>query len=242
MTANNIQKGGSMTKNQIDYWNLVETERANKARENENYRSNRAKEELQRQQNSNTLAIGMGNLGELNRSNLARELENNRSNMTREQIAQYEAALKALELPVKQQQADASMMQARVALGNLAEVQRSNRANEAIKWSNLDEVIRDNTVNQEERERSNRRNEEIQNFKVVSDRGQSYDRNTIATAQQTESARHNQAMENETKRNNLINQQLEAAGLMQKIQHETAQDQNALMNTMMQPMRFLKYK
>lgn len=55
-----------MTANQIAYWNLKETERANRAKEFENQRSNIARET------------------ETNRSNRAQEAETHRSNTTRE--------------------------------------------------------------------------------------------------------------------------------------------------------------
>lgn len=57
-----------MTTNQIAFWNLKETERSNKAREDETRRSNIAKET------------------ENVRSNLAKEQETNRSNLASERI------------------------------------------------------------------------------------------------------------------------------------------------------------
>lgn len=57
-----------MTSNQLQYWANKETERANRAREQENYRSNVAREEENR------------------RSNIARETETNRSNLANEDI------------------------------------------------------------------------------------------------------------------------------------------------------------
>lgn len=59
-------EGGTMTANQIAYWNLQENVRANQAKEAENYRSNKAKED------------------ENYRSNVARETETNRSNVKQE--------------------------------------------------------------------------------------------------------------------------------------------------------------
>lgn len=57
-----------MTTNQIAFWNLKETERSNKAKEDEAHRSNIAKET------------------ETVRSNQAREQETNRSNLASERI------------------------------------------------------------------------------------------------------------------------------------------------------------
>lgn len=55
-----------MTRNQVAYREILETERSNKAREAETSRSNLASE------------------GETHRSNVAREFETNRSNVARE--------------------------------------------------------------------------------------------------------------------------------------------------------------
>lgn len=66
-----------MTQNQIAYWNYVESARANRAKERENFRSNRARE-------VETVRSNRASEKELNRSNQARELENVRSNTARE--------------------------------------------------------------------------------------------------------------------------------------------------------------
>lgn len=62
-----------MTQNQIAYQTLQETMLANRNREAETERSNRAQED-----------ISIRNLEETHRSNVARELETNRSNLARE--------------------------------------------------------------------------------------------------------------------------------------------------------------
>lgn len=64
-----------MTGNQIAYWNLQESKRANQAKEQETLRSNLAKEQL-----------GSETLSETKRSNIAKETETNRSNLINEQI------------------------------------------------------------------------------------------------------------------------------------------------------------
>lgn len=86
-----------MTYNQIQYWNLQELIRSNKAREGENFRHNLATEtethrsnvvhenELIRH-NKQTEAIAWGNLSELSRHNKATESETVRHNMVGELV------------------------------------------------------------------------------------------------------------------------------------------------------------
>lgn len=66
-----------MTRNQIEYRSILETERANKAKESENERSNLAKE-------AETHRSNVANETETNRSNVARETETHRSNVVKE--------------------------------------------------------------------------------------------------------------------------------------------------------------
>lgn len=68
------------TKIQIDYWNMKESQRANRARETQ--QASELGESMRHNRESE--AIEYGKLGETKRSNLARELENNRSNLARE--------------------------------------------------------------------------------------------------------------------------------------------------------------
>lgn len=66
-----------MTKNQIDYWSLVESERHNRRSEREESRANRARER------------------ENTRSNVARETEQNRANLASEQLSRERNAISA---------------------------------------------------------------------------------------------------------------------------------------------------
>nr|AVX53670.1 putative ORF1 [Marmot picobirnavirus] len=68
------------TKIQLDYWNLQESKRANKARESQ--QASELGESMRHNRESE--AIEYGKLGEAKRSNLAREAETNRSNLARE--------------------------------------------------------------------------------------------------------------------------------------------------------------
>lgn len=105
-----------MTSNQLRYWQNVETERSNKAREKETNRSNLANEK------------------ETNRSNLAREKETNRHNLAIEaltsqsnaEIQRHNAATEA---------AEANKLAFNYA--NLSETNRANLANEAAKAANI---------------------------------------------------------------------------------------------------------
>lgn len=67
-----------MTRNQIEYRSVLETERSNKAKESETERSNLAKE-------AETHRSNLASETETNRSNIARETETNRSNVAKEQ-------------------------------------------------------------------------------------------------------------------------------------------------------------
>lgn len=65
-----------MTANQISYWNLLETSRANREREKENYRTNTANESI-KQQDANTRSSA--------------QQETARSNVVNEGIKQQQA-------------------------------------------------------------------------------------------------------------------------------------------------------
>lgn len=103
-----------MTHNQIAYWNYVESQRANKAKEFETARSNRAQEALLARQQSET-----------NRHNLANERETFRHNVAGEKVS------------LASQQESLRHNLAGEALTSQAnsEIRRSNRAQESIKWA-----------------------------------------------------------------------------------------------------------
>ena len=72
-----------MTRNQIAYRELLETERSNRARETETNRSNLADENEYRRSN-------IARETETNRSNIARESETNRTNVANESLRDAE--------------------------------------------------------------------------------------------------------------------------------------------------------
>lgn len=72
-----------MTRNQIAYRELLETERSNKAREAETGRSNLANERENRRSN-------IAREAETSRSNIARESETNRTNVANESLRNAE--------------------------------------------------------------------------------------------------------------------------------------------------------
>lgn len=102
-----------MTQNQIAYWSMREGERSNLAREKEEHRSNVAREK------------------ELLRSNLAREQETNRSNMAREKETNRANLASELNAMLARQQ------QFTLSTRSQDEVNRSNRANEALGYARI---------------------------------------------------------------------------------------------------------
>lgn len=98
---NNIQKGGSMTQNQINYQRHKEDVRTHQAQEAESERSHRESERIAQLQyeeakranqarESEAYRANTTQEKETNRSNLARELETNRANLVKEQLTKYQ--------------------------------------------------------------------------------------------------------------------------------------------------------
>ena len=132
-----------MTNNQIRYWELQESKRANRAKERETRRANRANEELTKAYQQGTLDLRAQELAETVRRNLAGESisletlgENKRHNIAYEQeAARHNLATENLtskQLSVEQQK--------------LAETIRSHKASESISLQNLSEVRRHNVA------------------------------------------------------------------------------------------------
>lgn len=122
-----VERRFHMTNNQIQFWNLEEQKRSNRAREFENTRSNRAREV------------------ENNRSNRARELEANRSNVASENIRRSELRQRSeheLRSDLEAQRSNLAnegikaQSNSTNLLANL-EQGRTNRANESIRTSEL---------------------------------------------------------------------------------------------------------
>lgn len=209
-----------MTQNQIAYWNLKETERANRAREKENYRANVANEKIRSRSNDITYQLGDRNATETVRANLAKELENNRTNMSNEDIRRANNAIQLLENMVHQYDAETKRGQLAYSYANLAEIARSNRANEGLRGSELLEANRANLAREQENYRSNLAKENATRFANAASAGTNITSNTLADLRNQETQRHNVAVESETKRSNLVNQQFEAAKQLEQINND----------------------
>lgn len=166
------------TRNAQDYelgiLGLNETRRANLAKEQENYRSNRARELLTGQQNAET-----------KRANLARESETFRHNTVGEKLDLSKLEESRRHNIMQESQQDYANYTNRY---NALEVERSNKAKEAeSQRANLAreaETKRSNLANERELARSHRANESLQSSSIG-----------LGYANLTEAQRHNVAME-----------------------------------------------
>ena len=131
----------NMTSNQLRYWELQETIRANRAKERENRRSNRTNERLTQYYQQGTLDLRAQELSETMRShqvgesiNLASVQENVRHNTAYEsELQRHNVATERL-----------SSKQLDISAATLNETIRSHRANESIAQGNLYEMQRHN--------------------------------------------------------------------------------------------------
>lgn len=141
-----------MTSNQIRYWELQETKRANRARERETRRTNKANETLTREYQQGTLdirgqeleetirrnlageSISLQTLGENKRHNIAYESESARHNLASERLSAKQLSLEQDKLSetIRSHRASES-----ISWGNLAEARRHNRAQEGISQQQL---------------------------------------------------------------------------------------------------------
>lgn len=205
--TNNIQKGGFMTTNQLRYWELQENKRHQRVVENETQRSNIARERETIRSNvagelNNRYATNMQfRLGYLN------YLENNRANLVREENTRYSNYTARLEQAERQR---SNLANESIATGNLiatvgrnVEQMRANLVSEQLKRQDQSltatKMDRDFVIslgNLAETERSHKANEDI-----------AYASQAIDVRKLDETIRHNQAVEIETKRNNLIQNQ-----------------------------------
>lgn len=212
-----------MTANQIAYWKNQYDDRHNRAVEAEQRRSNLANEAIRAQTNAQNLQLGVGNLEETKRANLAREREAHRANKEGEQIKRDTNTIQARNADTNAYNAMVNYSNAQTNMGSLAELRRANQAKETLGLSTLAEQERANKAREEETNRSNIQQENIARFRSATDYQTTSDRNTLQKVNQQETKRHNQATELETKRKNLIDQQLEAAGLTHRIQNDAHQ-------------------
>lgn len=146
-----------MTKNQIEYLKLLETQRSNQAVEAETGRANRERERqgqisLDEQSRSNLAneKIKADTLIEQSRHNLATESETNRANLARE-----------LETSLHNRNTE------HVAMLNYSETARANRERERLTSEAQDEQRRANLAREAENERSHRADERIRTRQVT---------------------------------------------------------------------------
>lgn len=133
----------NMTSNQIRYWELQESKRANREREQETRRSNRVNERLTRAYQEGTLDLRAKELAETTRAhqateaiNLASQQELARHNVVYEkETARHNLATESL-----------TGVQLDIAKANLSETVRSHKASEAISRANLSELRRHNVA------------------------------------------------------------------------------------------------
>lgn len=205
-----------MTRNQIYYWQNVETKRSNQAREAETHRNNAA---IEAETNRHNLAMELltkNQYDELARHNLATETEQNRTNVANEQIKtvandigygnlavkQYEAKTGRLNVAVNQQNADTNAFLA-------SETQRHNIASEDINLLNLaqtrdlEQQRIDNTYRSiGEQRRHNMEQESIdkervanQAKEIANENARIIEQSRSNLAREQETQRHNQALE-----------------------------------------------
>lgn len=188
-----------MTKNQIEYLKLLESQRANRAGEQETARAN-----LERERQ------GVIQLGETERSNRAREGETNRHNLETERISYLGQAETERANRVRESQKDIE----------LAEQSRANRAKEDISRLQLSETQRANQASEElrgrelaqrisyesaqtaarraelaEKERSAKASEAISIGRAAVEAASQLEQARANRARETETALHNRAME-----------------------------------------------
>lgn len=230
-----------MTTNQIAFWNLEETKRANRAREAELNRHQLADESIRTRTNDVNLYLGnlQNQLGkeqllETVTANRNKEKENTRSNRASEDIRRVSNLLTADSIAVARRNAEinainaaTSQMEAATHAGQLVEANRTNLANEAIKQANVEELQRSNLA----REQQNRFDS------AVSAANQGTD---VQTRQQTqrETSQHNRT----TERYDLYRTYLDSLRLQNDVNLGTARTNNDFLQTINQAARTAKSK
>lgn len=206
-----------MTKNQLEYWNMVSNNQIKQRELDEARRANKVRETYQAMQHGETVRSNLAKERETARSNLAKEVETNRANLAREaetnrsNLANEAAATERnrISLLTTQEQARHNAAQESEARrSNLvteqltserqAETARANKAGEALGYSNLGEVAAHNR----EQEVISAKNAEISNTEAITHRyvqeqnkqAQAYDY-AVRRAQIAETERHNRATE-----------------------------------------------
>lgn len=239
-TFKTSKKGGTMTQNQLTYWQNQENKRHNLATEKELSRTNRANENIKAETNSITslrnqrdYELGIANLGETTRSHKTDEAERQRNNIVNNYLQGWLNAIKEKEAESGRMTAQANLSQAASAAMNAqtnrlnyAELNRSNLAQEVLKREA-----------QAEQARTNLENENIKRFQNVTNRETGKQNANTQRMSQQETQRHQIVTENETKRNNLINQALKTAELQNDINIDTANVKNNSLRNLTSPLR-----
>lgn len=220
-----------MTRNQIEYWSLQETKRANQAREKELNRHQVVMEGLQREQTHLTYNLGLRTLGETIRSNQAREAETNRHNLAMEglqaqqnELGWYNASIAQYNAETNRLNAGTNAYVASIQAGQLAELQRHQQATEALQLQNQEETARANKARENQLALNN-----------ISGLAQAAGRNltdVLTTrleldykyADLDERGRHNLAQEQETNRSNVTNELLDSYKLQNQINVDSSKE------------------
>lgn len=220
-----------MTSNQIAYWTLEETKRANLAKERENNRTNLANEEIRRQTNQINQSIGYGNLSETRRANLAKETELNRHQVRTENQKDVDQAIESAKTAILQQNADTNSYNALINernaatnAGMLAESQRTNYANEQIKQGNLEELSRHNLQDENIRRFVN-----ATGYATNANQAQASLTNASVNQQNADTRF---AEYQETRRKNLVDQYLRSLSLQHEIENDAAKLQQGYIQNM----------
>lgn len=234
-----------MTRNQIEFWRLNETVRANKAVE----AHNRAVLEYNYQVLEENKRANLAREAELHRSNVANEVHNERVRVDNfyfnsRQMAEQKRRNQESELMARRQLAELSKhnrasetaqfsqlklqaMSLSNAARNTIEAERSNRANEQLNSLRIAETTRSNMRNEQtnlmhlnEQIRSNQASEAI--------RRQS-NANTLRSLE--EQMRHNRSVEAETSRHNLMDEKLQVLSMSLKTLGDTLKAQGLARST-----------
>lgn len=181
-----------MTRNQIEYWRLKETNRSNRATEKETNRSNLARETETNRNNNLLFGAKMAELAETTRSNVARE--------TNTAIANTEQARHNLATELAQNQLNrANLMNAQTNRFNALENQRSHLANEMNQsLQGVNSAMR----NVMDYEISNRQLGESNRHNLASESILNY-QNELRLKELNETSLHNRATEIEQSRHNV---------------------------------------
>lgn len=191
-----------MTRNQIEYWRLQETERSNRVNE---------------QHNRNVLAYNYQVLAETRRSNLAREAETRRSNIAREKQNLLDSN-RNFELQKRSQEETQRHNRAVEQLNAQAQLEttRSNKAREqlqaqanAIQASSM--TLKSNELN--ETVRRNKANEQLEMSRQVEQRRSDKQNELLNQLRLGEIRRSNLATEAEKRRSNMATERINFGNL-----------------------------